>query len=209
SEKIHKEYDSKELLRKKAEIRKQLEQRKKRDNLMISGIIFLIMLLLFVCYRYIRNKKLYKQRFEELMNRNQEELSLVSERKRSRKTDLDINPDAAEQLLKQLDKFEKSMKYLEKDMSLVKLAATFNSNTKYLSKVIFYYRGKKFADYINDLKIDYLVEMLKDDKRIRNYTNKALAEESGFSSTQRFTTAFVSRTGISPTYFIEELRARD
>jgi len=206
SEKIHKEYDTKELLKKKAEIRKQLEQRKKRDNLMISGIIFLIMLLLFVCYRYIRNKKLYKQRFEELMNRNQEELSLVLERKQAGKTDLDINPDAAEQLLKQLEKFEKNKKYLEKDWTLVKLAAAFNSNTKYLSKIIFYYRDKKFAEYINDLKIDHIIEVLKNDRRIRNYTNKGLAEEAGFSSTQRFTNAFISRTGISPTYFIEELR---
>lgn len=206
SEKIHKEYDTKELLKKKAEIRKQLEQRKKRDNLMISGIILLIMLLLFVCYRYIRNKKLYKQRFEELMNRNQEKSSLVLERKQAGKTDLDINPDAAEQLLKQLDKFEKNKKYLEKDWTLVKLAATFNSNTKYLSKIIFYYRGKKFVEYINDLKVDHIIEVLKNDRRIRNYTNKGLAEEVGFSSTQRFTNAFVSRTGISPTYFIEELR---
>lgn len=206
SEKIHKEYDTKELLKKKAEIRKQLEQRNKRDNLMISGIIFLIMLLLFVCYRYIRNKKLYKQRFEELMNRNQEELSLVLERKQAGKTDLDINPDAAEQLLKQLEKFEKNKKYLEKDWTLVKLAAAFNSNTKYLSKIIFYYRDKKFAEYINDLKIDHIIEVLKNDRRIRNYTNKGLAEEAGFSSTQRFTNAFISRTGISPTYFIEELR---
>lgn len=206
SEKIHKEYDTKELLKKKGEIRKQLEQRKKRDNLMISGIIFLIMLLLFVCYRYIRNKKLYKQRFEELMNGNQEESSLVSERKQAGKTDLDINPDAAEQLLKQLEKFEKNKKYLESDLTLVKLAASFNSNTKYLSKVIFYYRGKKFTEYINDLKIDHIVEVLKTDRRIRNYTNKGLAEEAGFSSTQRFTNAFVSRTGIPPTYFIEELR---
>lgn len=209
SEKIHKEYDTKELLKKKAEIRKQLEQRKKRDNLMISGIILLIMLLLFVCYRYIRNKKLYKQRFEELMNRNQEKSSLVLERKQAGKTDLDINPDAAEQLLKQLDKFEKNKKYLEKDWTLVKLAATFNSNTKYLSKIIFYYRGKKFAEYINDLKVDHIIEVLKNDRRIRNYTNKGLAEEVGFSSTQRFTNAFVSRTGISPTYFIEELRKQE
>lgn len=206
SEKIHKEYDTKELLKKKAEIRKQLEQRKKRDFAMIMGIFVLFILLLLLSYKYIRNKKLYKQRFEELMNRNQEESSLVSERKQAGKTDLDINQDAAEQLLKQLEKFEKNKKYLEKDWTLVRLAAAFNSNTKYLSKVIFYYRGKKFAEYINDLKVDHIIEVLKNDRRIRNYTNKGLAEEVGFSSTQRFTNAFVSRTGISPTYFIEELR---
>lgn len=89
---------------------------------------------------------------------------------------------------------------------MVKLSAAFNSNTKYLSKIIFHYRGKGFVDYINDLRVDYIVELLKNDKRIRNYTNKGLAEEAGFSSTQRFTNAFISRTGISPSYFIEELR---
>lgn len=207
SEKIHKEYDTKELLKKKGEIRKQLEQRKKRDFTMITGLFVLFILLLLLSYKYIRDKKIYKQRFEELMNSNQEEKkALVFERKPAEKSDLDINPDVAIQLLKQLESFEKNRKYLEKDWTLVKLAASFNSNTKYLSKTIFHYRGKKFAEYINDLKVDYVIELLKSDKRIRNYTNKALAEEIGFSSTQRFTNAFVSRTGISPTYFIEEMK---
>lgn len=205
SEKIHKEYDTKKLLQKKEDIRAQLERRAKRDTLMVSGIVLLIILLLFLSYRYIRNKKLYEQRFEELMSRNQEAL-IFSERKYVNKKDLDINVDAVAQLLKQLENFEKNKKYLEKDWTLVKLAAAFNSNTKYLSKIIFSYRGKKFVAYINDLKVDYIVELLKNDNRVRNYTNKALADEVGFSSTQRFTNAFISRTGISPSYFIEELR---
>ena len=125
------------------------------------------------------------------------------------KLELDINPEAADQLIKQLEKFEKNMKFLEKDLTSVKLAAAFNSNTKYLSKVILYSRGKKFGEYINDLKIDYIIEVLKNNRKVRNYTNKSLAEEAGFSSTQRFTSAFVSRTGISPTFFIEELRRQE
>ena len=40
---------------------------------------------------------------------------------------------------------------------------------------------------------------------MRNYTNKALAEEVGFSSTQRFATAFFSRAKMPTSYFIEEL----
>lgn len=119
--------------------------------------------------------------------------------------ELDINPDAVVALLKQLEKFERDKKFLEMDWTLVKLAASFNSNTKYLSKVIYFHRGKKFVDYINDLKIDYLIELLKTNKVIRNYTNKALAEEVGFSTTQRFTNAFYSRVKISPTFFIKEL----
>src|SRR5690606_33572933 len=118
---------TKELLRKTAEIREQLELQKKKDKLMMGGILFLLVLLLVVIYRYIRNKKLYKQRFEELMNHKHEETLLVSEKRHADKTVLDINPEVAEQLLKQLEKFEKQKKYLEKDLTIVKLAASFNS----------------------------------------------------------------------------------
>src|SRR5690606_33139412 len=112
---------------------------------------------------------------------------------------------AVQSMLKQLEKFEKERKYLEKDWTLVKLAALFNSNTKYLSAIVHHYRNKSFQEYINGLKIGFIVEMLKNDRKTRNYTNKALAEEGGFSSTQRFTNAFKNLTGISPTYFIQEL----
>ncbi len=205
SGKIHKEYDTKELLKERDEIQKLLHKRKQNDILFISTIISLFFVVIFLAYRYIRNKKIYKQRFEELMKKNKK-TQPVTEIKNADKSGLDINSDAVASVLKQLEKFERDKKFLEKDWTLVKLSAAFNSNTKYLSKIIFHYRGKGFVDYINDLRVDYIVELLKNDKRIRNYTNKGLAEEAGFSSTQRFTNAFISRTGISPSYFIEELR---
>lgn len=204
SEKIHKDYDTKKLLQKKAEIRNQLQQKKELDNLLMFGIVILFFSFLFLSYRYMYIKKVYKRRFDELMDNSLQTLSKDVKKYVQKSTD--INPEVVEQLLRQLERFEKNKKYLDKELSLVKLAASFNSNTKYLSKTILMYRGKKFVDYINDLKIDYIIELLKVDRKVRNYTNKGLAEEAGFSSTQRFTNAFVSRTGISPTYFIEELR---
>lgn len=109
-------------------------------------------------------------------------------------------------MLKQLEKFQKDKKFLEKDLTAAKLTVAFGSNAKYLSKIIYHYRGKKFTKYINDLKIDHIISLLKEDKRIRNYTNMALAEEAGFSSTQRFATAFFAKTGMPTSYFIEELK---
>ncbi|MBP1222320.1 hypothetical protein [Flavobacterium sp. 1355] len=47
---------------------------------------------------------------------------------------------------------------------------------------------------------------MKQDKMFRNYTNKALADEVGFSTTQRFTNAFYARTGITTSYFIKEIK---
>ncbi|MFV5690273.1 AraC family transcriptional regulator [Flavobacterium sp. ZT3R25] len=89
---------------------------------------------------------------------------------------------------------------------MAKLTAAFDSNSKYLSQIIYHYRGKKFTKYINDLKVDYIILLLKQDKRIRNYTNMALAEEAGFSSTQRFANAFLARAEMSTSFFIEELK---
>nr|WP_231380045.1 helix-turn-helix domain-containing protein [Flavobacterium sp. CG_9.1] len=118
----------------------------------------------------------------------------------------DINQETVGILLKQLERFEKDKKFLEKDLTAAKLTVAFGSNAKYLSKIIYHARGKKFVEYINDLKIDYLIQLLNEDKMLRNYKNKALAEEVGFSSTQRFANAFFARTGMPPTYFIEELK---
>jgi tetratricopeptide (TPR) repeat protein len=118
----------------------------------------------------------------------------------------DINQDTATVILKQLEKFEKDKMFLEKDFTEAKLAVLFNSNIKYLSKIISHYRGKKFVKYINDLKVDYLITLLKEDKKIKNYTNKALSEEAGFSSTERFAKAFFSRMGMPASYFMKELR---
>src|SRR5690606_28004057 len=178
TEKIHKEFDTKALERNRDEIIKQLEWKRKQSKFLIFGVILLIVALLWMYYRFRKNKKLYKLRFEELMNRNHAETKVTTEMKSSRKSDL--NPEITQQLLKQLEKFEHQKKFLEKDLTLVKMAASFNSNTKYLRKIIFYNRDKGFVDYINDLKIDYIVELLKEDKKYRNYTNKALAEEAGF-----------------------------
>ncbi|WP_369764976.1 AraC family transcriptional regulator [Flavobacterium sp. WC2429] len=203
STKIKKEYDVKEILSDRNHMRAVLARRKYNDFIFITVIIFLFSSLLFLIYRHIRIKNTYRQKFEELMKKS--ELSKVIV-KNTTKGSLNINEDTVASILKQLEKFEKSKKFLEKEVTLAKLTVAFDSNSKYLSQIIYHYRGKKFTDYINYLKIDYLISILKTDKMLRKYSNKALAEEVGFSSTQRFATAFYSNTGMPTTYFIEQLR---
>jgi hypothetical protein len=53
-----------------------------------------------------------------------------------------------------------------------------------------------------------VIELLTTDKKIRNYTNKALAEEGGFTTTQRFANAFSAKTGMPTSYFIDGLRKK-
>ena len=118
-----------------------------------------------------------------------------------------LSPELTKSLLKNLEKFEKQKKFLEKDMNLAKLASLLDTNTKYASLIIAEQRGKKTTTYINDLKIDYIVELLISNNKFRNYTNKALSDEAGFGSTQIFTLCFKNKIGMSPTSFIQQLKS--
>jgi tetratricopeptide (TPR) repeat protein len=203
SERIHKEYDTKKLLLDKKDIEDRLNNRKYNDLILGLVISCLFISLIVVSYRYTRNKRIYRQKFEELMRNS---AASKIEVKHVPIGITDINEETVKLLLKQLEKFEKDKKFLEEDLTSNKLATSFGSNVKYLSKIIYHYRGKKLVNYINDLKVDYLISLLQKDKRLRNYTNKSLAEEVGFSSTQRFANAFFARTGMPTSFFIEELK---
>lgn len=199
SQKIFKEYDAKKLIKAKTEIENKMIWR----NSVAYGTATILLVVSFIGIRKHRRKsKYYKQKFEEVMSANNSEKTFVS---KTTDNDFEINPEIIETALKNLEKFEKTKKYLEKDMNLSKIAAYLKTNTKYASKIILKHRGKKTIDYINDLKIDYVIELLKTENKYRNYTNKALAEEVGFGSTQNFTRAFKNRTDISPTYFVQKI----
>jgi AraC-like DNA-binding protein/tetratricopeptide (TPR) repeat protein len=201
--KVNKEYDTKELLLEKKKIENLLDKKKYHDYLFTAVIMLLLFSLVYLIYRHHKNKRKYKHKFDELMKKS--EVAKI-EVKNINTGVLDINQEAVAIVLKHLEKFERDKKFLEKDLTLVKLSASFDSNTKYLSKIIYHYRGKKFVEYLNDLKVDYLISLLKTEKILRSYTNKALAEKAGFSSTQRFANAFYSRTEISPSFFIQEIK---
>jgi AraC-like DNA-binding protein len=201
SGKIHKEYDTKKLLQAKTDV----EQSMKYTRIVaFISITIMAAIMAILIYRHFKNKRL----FEELMNRKPETSQSLVSVNNSKEIELDINPEVIATILKNLEKFERNKKYLEKDMTLAKMASLLNTNMKYASKIIARYRDKGTIDYISDLKIDYIVELLKNENKYRNYTNKALGEESGFGSTQNFTRAFNNRTGLSPTYFINKLKSQ-
>ena len=199
SQKIFKEYDTKKLLLEKKEIEESLKFNKKTSAFFIASLICALGIMFFIQHR---NKKKYKEKFEELMNKSSQTSKTSNP---NVDIDLEINPELVASVMQNLEKFEKNAKYLEKDMNLTRLATLLKTNPKYAAKIILKHRGKKTIEYISDLKIDYIIELLKKENKYRLYTNKALGEEIGFGSTQNFTKAFKTRTGMPPTYFILEL----
>jgi AraC-like DNA-binding protein len=202
SGKVFKEYDTKKLLKDKKDIQQLMKTQK---TIGFCIILLLCGVIAFLTYRHFKNRKQYSIKFAELMSQKPEANRPISNNTYI-ESELNLNPEVAETILKSLEKFEKNHKYLEKDMTLVKLAAILNTNQKYVTKIIAHYRGKKTIEYVSDLKIDYIVTMLKTQSKYRNYTNKALGEEAGFGSTQIFTKTFKNVTGMPPTFFINEIK---
>jgi AraC-like DNA-binding protein len=199
--KIVKEYDTKELQLEKNKIERTLAKRKYNEIIFICIILLLCAFTTILLVRHRKAQKSFRKKYEILLQK----LEASKQPKVKEEENLDINGDAVTKILRQLEKFEASKRFLEKDLNQSKLAVLFGTNTTYLSKIIFHHRSKKFPEYINDLKIDNIAQRIKEEKILRKYNHKALAEEAGFTTTPRFVTAFIARTGITPTFFIEEL----
>lgn len=205
--KIRKEYETKELLAVQHNLKGRLDKQSHKYDILfyVSGGMFIF--ILYGIVRFFNSKKEARIKYEELLQKIEE-----AEKSKGNKTDepdFSMSKDAEEAVLHSLLKFEKSKKFLEPDLNLTKLAGYFKTNTKYLSQIIARHRNKKFNEYINGLKVDHIAQRIRNEKVLQNYTHDALAEEAGFSSTRRFVKAFVADTGITPKYFIEELKKEE
>lgn len=112
-------------------------------------------------------------------------------------------------LLKKLADFEKSDAYTNPSISLQSLAKKLETNTKYLSETINTQKQKNFNTYINELRITYIINKLREDPLYRRYKIKYLAEESGFTTHSAFAAVFKSFTGLSPINYIQLLKEKE
>ena len=117
-----------------------------------------------------------------------------------------LNPILVQNILQQLEKFEEELRFTDNQMSLRLISEEFNTNIPYLSKIINVYKGKNFNYYINDLRIDYIIELLKNDATYLNYDIKNLASLAGFTNAVNFSDNFQRKFEIKPSYFIKMMK---
>lgn len=196
-------YDIPNLLAEKEIIEARLKHKVSRTEKWSIGIGSFAALLGFFLIHQTRKRKNYKKRFKELLEKNltESKKNLVS----SKNETANISTEVVSQILEQLEQFENHNTYLSSAITLADLAKEFNTNSNYLSKVINQYKNQSFSQYINQLRIEYTISLLKTDTRFRKYSIKAIANDVGFNTTESFSNAFYKNTGIKPSYFIKEL----
>lgn len=205
----HKEYDIPELLLDKEVLIQQLESRSHKTTLFYLFTIFII-IALFGVYFKKRKRETEKQKilFEEYITTNNNS-SVINENKIviDKINTIEIDDSLVSDLIIKLKKFESSKGFLA-DVTLDSLSKKLGTNTSYLSMVINSKKKVNFPNYINNLRIDYIINLLQNDKKYIGYSIKALAFEAGFNSVQSFTRAFVAKTGVKASYFINQLKIK-
>lgn len=210
---LHSEFDTPQLLKSKEALIQQLENEAVAQNIKVKYFIaFIIFLILLFILQYNRLRK-YRNRFNVIISElNNKEVKSTPNHNTSNTPKLlleDIDEMTITSILKKLDQFEEKKGFLQKDITLAILAKKCATNTKYLPKVINIHKDKSFVSYINNLRIDYILKELKENKILQKYTIKTISEEAGFNTAESFARAFKNKTGIRPSYYIRNLKKEE
>lgn len=199
SSKIHKEYDTQQLL----DAKDSLESKSDWWISITSILIFSLLIILF--YQYRKEKNIQKK-FFDLEQKIKQNTSIVPVQNMEivHLSKSNLNENTINDILKKLEKFESKLEFTEKGLTLNKLAKKFDTNSNYLSQVISEKRSLNFNKYLSELRINYITKKMYEDKDFLKYTIESLAEKCGIASRQNFSDLFYEINGIRPTDFIKQ-----
>ena len=169
------------------------------------GIALILLVLIYAHHLKVKKEYAHFQKIMKTVN-EKENLRLTETESLSSAHIYTISEKTEQIILEKLKKFEDSEKYISPKVSLHSLAKQLDTNTKYLSEIINKHKGQNFNNYINELRIHYILRKLKAEPKYQNYKVISLAEECGFNSRNTFTLAFKSTLGMSPAKFIGFMR---
>lgn len=201
-------YDLKGIQREKQQIEQLLGVRERQKSMGIVAVIFLFLLLLALAYKYKRDRSKYQKRFEEILKGQIPPLEKPNKPHLVPSHNLDISQEKIDGVLARLERFEGKQEFLDRKMSASKLAVIAEVNRKYLSQIMAHHKGKRAMEYINDLRVDHIIKRMRQDRKLAYYSNSSLAEVAGFNSERTFVNAFRARVGITPMFFIQQLKAK-
>ena len=94
--------------------------------------------------------------------------------------------------------------YLQQGFGLSQLSSQVGVPYHQLTLYFNLYLGTSFNDWKNNLRIEYILEQFHQGRN-RKLTLETLAREAGFLSRSNFLNAFVKKTGMNPSMYINLL----
>ena len=203
---VIKEYNLPKLKEEKESILKEMESKEKLFSWTFALLSILIVFLAIGFVFQYRKRKLYRKRFDEIIQKPE----ILPEESRNPISNqfkkLNIQEEIVENILKGLETFEKNKEFISSKTTLNSLAKKLQTNPNYLSRVVNHHKQVSFSNYLNNLRIEYAIDELQSNSSFRKYTLQGIALEVGFNNVQSFGKAFYKSKGINPSYFVRELK---
>ena len=114
-----------------------------------------------------------------------------------------LDPDIRRNLLQVVRQHMQDHKiFLDNQLTLTRLADTVGISTHHLSEVLNQHEGKNFYQFVNEYRINYICERMKQDNDIKILD---LAMSAGFSSKSTFNAVFKQFIKLTPTQYRKQL----
>ncbi|MGU3377274.1 helix-turn-helix domain-containing protein [Chryseobacterium sp. M5A1_1a] len=216
SKEIYKKYDTPALLEEKEALIDDLSNKNSVLYIFLGGGFLMIGILFFLFIRNRKKTQQYKKQADQLLEKSRAaEISItqnipkVEHEVKVQKVKNILSDEKLQDIKIKLEEFEKNRSFLRKNITVDSLAKDFSSNRDYLSKSVNELKEKNFSQYLNELRINYIVEELNHNEKIRKHTIAAIADDIGYNNSESFSNAFRKITGTLPSYYIKLLQKQE
>ena len=175
----------------------------RKNNYIRIGVIAIVMVLLITFLYLKQQKKHFKLKVDKLLSHIE---SL--ENNDPYNYTVTIEEEKAKTILTKLKKIEKQQLFISQSYSLNKVAKKIGSNSTYVSQAVNTYWNKSFTEYTNELRINYILLKLKNDKQYQKFKLEAVAESVGYKSLRSFNKHFKAQTGVTPRSYMTLLEKK-
>lgn len=223
SSKIKNEYDTERLT---AEKKKLMEQNHIGTILYLCSIAIGFGFIGYIIYQSVKKEKELTSRYDKLKDKFQnykkesEKLNIPdgsgNEDKSNGEESIDneltgqestrdlFSTELIEDVKRNLIVFQEKKQFLKKNIKLPEVAALIGTNRTTLSYVINDHLGTTFTEYLKILRINYITNLMMEEKKYLNYKIDSLAEMCGMLNRQVFTRHFREINGMSPKDFMRK-----
>lgn len=175
---------------------KTISKKLSKSKILVFVLIFSILIIISAfLYNNSKNKKKFQQLLDKIDNAETEKIIPITS----------VSDEKANKILMELQKLEKKAFFLRKECSLHTTAGKLKTNTSYLSKIINTHKQQTFKEYINELRIGFVLNQIKENPRFRLYTIKAIADETGYKSVNTLNQTFKKHTQLNLSYYIKQM----
>ncbi|WP_179469157.1 helix-turn-helix transcriptional regulator [Chryseobacterium sp. H1D6B] len=215
SKEIYKKYDTPILFKEKEKLIDNLNHTNFLLYWMLSiGFIALVILI----YVYVKNRKKikeYQKQAEILLLKSKQSVFAApdsinnfeeKEVPRDEKAKSILSDEKLQNIKLKLEDFENNKMFLNKNITVDSLARDLSTNRDYLSKSVNELKEMNFSKYLNELRINYIVEELNKNEKLWKHTISAIADDIGYNNSESFSNAFRKITGTLPSYYIKVLQ---